>query len=139
MVFFAFDQDLGGAENHLGAARRGNEAPLGKGALGRIHGCVHVSLIGALEDGDDLALVRGIAIFKGLSPGGFDPFAVNEIFENPGRGRAARDHWLGEGIGRHRNLLEKVQNFHANNRGADGQARGQAVFSTLEGRSVTLS
>ena len=46
--FFArgfLDQNLGGAEHHFGATRRGHQAPLRKGALSRIHGGVHVSFI----------------------------------------------------------------------------------------------
>jgi len=33
VVFFALDEDFGGAEDHFGATRSGNEAPLGIGAL----------------------------------------------------------------------------------------------------------
>ena len=125
VIFFALDQDLGGAEDHLGAAGRGHQTPLGEGALGRIHGGVHVCLIRPLEDGDDFARVGGIAVFESPSADGFDPFAVNEILENLGLGRAARDRRAGQGIGRHRSLLGVVQNFHANNRGEDGQVRVQ--------------
>ena len=132
MVFFALDQDLGGAEDHLGTAGRRNQSPFGKRTLGRIHGGVHIVLIRSLEDGNDLARVGGIAVFERLTTGRPDPFAVDEILENLGRGRAARDYRLGQGIGRHRSLLEKVQNFHANNRGADGQARGGGSGSVCE-------
>src|ERR1019366_6131574 len=106
VLFFALDQDLGGAEDHLGAAGRGHQTPFGKRALGRIHGCVYVGLIGALEDGDDFASIRGVAVFESPSAGGFDPFAVNEILENLVFGRAAIDYWTGQGIGRHRTSWE---------------------------------
>jgi len=69
VVFFALDQDLGGAEDHLGAAGRWDQTPFGKRALGRIHGCVHIGLIRALEDGDNFARVGWIAVFEGMSAG----------------------------------------------------------------------
>ena len=88
-MLFAFDEKLGGAEDHLGAAGRGHQAPFGKGALGGIDGRVHIGFVGPLENADDFAGVGGIAVFEGASADGFDPFAVNEVLENFGFGRAA--------------------------------------------------
>jgi hypothetical protein len=109
IIFFPLDQDLGGAEDHLGAPGRGHEAPFGKRTLGCVHGRVHIGLIRALENGNDFARIGGIAVFESPSADGFDPFAVNEILENSGLGRAAIDHRLGQSIGRHRSLLGVVR------------------------------
>ena len=89
VLFFALDQDFGGAEDDLGAARGRNQAPLGEGAFGSVHRCVHVGLVRSLEDGDNFAGVGWVAIFEGLSGDGVDPFAVNEVLENASFGRAA--------------------------------------------------
>src|ERR1017187_82936 len=67
VIFFALDENFGGAENHFGAARGGDEAPFGEGALGRVHGGVDVGLGGLLEDADHVARVGGIAVFESLS------------------------------------------------------------------------
>jgi hypothetical protein len=82
VVFFALDEDFGGAEDHFGATRSGNEAPLGIGALGGVDGGIHIGFVRALEDGDDFARVGGVAVFESLSAGGFDPFAVDEVLED---------------------------------------------------------
>ena len=90
ILFLALDQDLGGAENDLGAARSRHQSPLGEGALGGGDGGVHVRFGGFLEDADQIAGVGGIAIFEGLSGRGLDPLAVNEILENLGLAVAER-------------------------------------------------
>ena len=84
VLFFALDQNFGGAENDLGAARSGNQTPLGEGALGGVDGGVHVGLGRFLEDADHVAGVGGIAVFESLSGRGFDPLAVDEVLEDSG-------------------------------------------------------
>src|SRR6202035_5203188 len=84
VLFFASNENFGGAENHFGAARGGHEAPLGEGALGGIDGGVYVGLGGFLEDANHVARVGGVAVFESLSGGRVDPLAVDEVLEDFG-------------------------------------------------------
>ena len=122
VIFLTLDQDLGGAEYHLRAAGRRHQPPLGEGALGGIHGGIHIGLVRALENCDDFARIGRIAVFKRVAADGLDPLAINKILANPRFGRAAQYCRAGQGIGRHKCLLGIVQILHANNRGRDGQA-----------------
>src|SRR6202043_3160289 len=108
VVLLALDENLGGAENNLSAARGGNQSPLGEGALGSGDGSVHVGLGGFLKYADQAASVGGIAIFEGLSGRGLDPLAVNEILENLGRA-VAKCGGRGQSIGCHVCSLEMSQ------------------------------
>ncbi len=100
MFFFALDEDFGGAKDDLGAARGRDEAPLGEGALGSVHGSVYIGLGGFLKDADYFARVGGIAVFEGFSGRGVDPLAVNEVLEYFGL-RAAESRGGSEGVGGH--------------------------------------
>ena len=84
VVFLALFKNLGGAIEHFGAAGRGNETPLGKGAGGGVDGGIDVVLRGALEDADDFAGVGWVEVLEGLSGAGRDPFTIDEVFINAG-------------------------------------------------------
>ena len=90
IVFFAFDENFGGAKNDFGAARRGHESPLREGALGSVDGSVNIRFGRFLKDADHVARIGGIAIFERLAGRGFDPLAVDEILEDFGRNLAKR-------------------------------------------------
>ncbi len=84
VVFLALFENLGGAIEHFGAARRGHETPFGEGAGGGVDGGVDVVLGGALEDADDFASVGGVEVLEGLSGAGRDPFTIDEVLINAG-------------------------------------------------------
>src|SRR6202011_2170045 len=123
VVILALDENLGGAENDLSAARGRNQSPLGEGALGGGDGSVHVGLSGFLEDADHVASVGGIAILESLSRRGLDPLAVNEILENLGRA-VAKSGRRGQSIGCHVCSLEMSQKLMLQPAGKVRQGRG---------------
>ena len=122
VLFFALDENFGGAENDFGAARSGNQTPFGEGALGGVDGGVHVGFGGFLEDADHVAGVGGIAVFERFSGRGFDPLAVDEILENFGW-IVAEDGRGSQGVGCHDcSLIYECLDIDATG-GGEGAAR----------------
>jgi len=111
--FFALNQNFGGLEDQLGATGRGDQAPPGEGALGGVHGGIHVGFAGFLEDAHYVAGVGGIAVFESLSGGRLDPFAVDEVLVNLGRISVANRCRRGQSFGCHDCLLDECRSIDA--------------------------
>ncbi len=67
VLFFTFKEHFRSAENDFSAVRRGDEAPLGVGALSGIDGSIDIGLAGALEDADNVTRVGRVAVFKSVA------------------------------------------------------------------------
>ncbi len=97
-LLLAADQDLGDAEEDLGALRCRRQAPaVERGLRGgnRIRGIVHR---GVGEEADQVAGVGGIAVLEGAAGSGRDPAAANVVVKG-GDGCASHAHDLTRSAG----------------------------------------
>jgi hypothetical protein len=84
-VFFALSENFSGAVENFGAFGRGREAPIFEGALRGVDRLVDVVRTRCREHADELARVRGVAIFNGFAAACGNPFAIDVILKDFGR------------------------------------------------------
>ena len=81
-IFFALGKNFGGAVKNLGALGRRREAPILEGALRGVDRLVDVLGARCREHADQLARVRGIAVFDGLAAARGNPFPIDVILKD---------------------------------------------------------